>query len=206
MTTKTVNLYEFHELSDSARSKARDWWRECENQDFGAHGELNESAEDAAKLLGITFRRHDVGLMGGGQRSEPNIWWQLHVQGSGASFEGTYSYAKGCLKAVMNEWPTDTALHQIARDLVTLQKKYRYQARCTITSDSRSVHKYSMDVEADGLADDDATALLETMRDFADWIYKRIEAEYDYRMTDENVDDAIRTNGYTFTADGRRDD
>ena len=40
-------------------------------------------------------------------------------------------------------------------------------------------------------------AVTQLMRDFADWIYKQLETEYDYRMSDENVDESIR-NEYEF--------
>jgi hypothetical protein len=40
------------------------------------------------------------------------------------------------------------------------------------------------------------------MRDFADWIYKGLEAEYDYRMSDEAVDEAMEVNEYEFTEEG----
>ena len=51
---------------------------------------------------------------------------------------------------------------------------------------------------------DEATedALLAIMRDFADWIYSSLEAEYDYQMSDEAVDEAIIGNEYKFDEDG----
>jgi predicted DNA-binding protein len=36
------------------------------------------------------------------------------------------------------------------------------------------------------------------MRDFADWIYKGLEAEYDYRLSDENIDERIGDGEYQF--------
>ena len=69
MTTKTINLFTFDELSDKAKEHAREWWRECEAQDFGGHGELNEPIETAAKLLGISRR----GLLNKIQRYSINL-------------------------------------------------------------------------------------------------------------------------------------
>lgn len=211
MKTKTVNLYQFDELSDTAKEKARQWWRECESQEFGSFGELTESAETAAKLLGIEFGRHDIPLHGGGQRREPKVWWQLHVQGSGASFEGDYGYARGSAQNIRKEFPTDTTLHAIADGLQRIQKRYAYKIEARIQTNSREVHKYAMSVDAvlpnaNMLGENDENALLELMRDFADWIYKNISDEWDYRMADENVDDSMRANEYYFTEDGQRDD
>jgi hypothetical protein len=210
MTTKTVNLYTFNELTPSAKEKAREWWRECEAQTFGSFGDLTEPAETVAKILGISFKTHSVRTMGGKDRYEPNIWWLLEARGQGASFEGTYSYAKGSAKTIASEFPTDTELNRIARELANLQKKYAYRLGCVITADRRSVHKYGMEVElenyGDGVKEDDAATLLELMRDFADWIFKGLQEEWEYRMSDDNVDDSIEANEYTFTSDGSRED
>ena len=36
------------------------------------------------------------------------------------------------------------------------------------------------------------------MRDFADWIYAQLEAEWEYQNSDDHVDESIRINGYEF--------
>jgi hypothetical protein len=51
----------------------------------------------------------------------------------------------------------------------------------------------------------DAT-VTESLRDFADWIYRQLETEYEWRMADEQVDYAITANEYTFDESGRRAD
>ena len=43
-------------------------------------------------------------------------------------------------------------------------------------------------------------------RHFADWIYKRLENEWEYQNSDEAVDESIICNGYEFTKDGIWDD
>lgn len=209
MTTKTINLYTFDELSKQAKEKAREWWRECEAQDFGGHGELNEPVETAAQLLGISLRHHDVQLLGGKTRQEPNIYWTLHVQSSGASFDGTYSHVAGSLARIKREFPKDAELHRIARGLGDVQARYGYKVHAVITSDSRE-HFLNVDLETDsikhrGITDSDDEAVRELFRDFGWWIYKYIDAEYSYRMEDEEVDNAIVGNGYTFTKEGKRE-
>lgn len=203
-----VKLYQFDELSDKAKEKAREWWRLSEGELFGAHGELYEPYETAAKLLGIEFSQRPVPLMSGKTRYEPAIFWQLHVQGSGASFDGTYSYAKDCSKKIREEFPTDTKLHSIVDGLVALQKKNGYKLTATVKADRRAVHQYAMHADVskgDDYADDDtSTDVQALMRDFAGWIYKGISDEWDAHMEDEYVDDAITANEYEFYEDGRR--
>jgi hypothetical protein len=207
MREKTVKLYHFDELSDAAKERARQWWRDCENQDFDT-SYMYETFETAAKLLGIEFDTRPIKLMGGGTRYEPKIWWSgFSSQGDGASFEGSYSYAKNCSRVIRGEFPTDAKLHAIADSLTASQKANGYKLTAKITqSDSHYSHKYTMRADVykgDNDADEETSdTVLELMRDFAEWIYRSLEAEYEYRMGDENVDESIRINEYEFTEDG----
>jgi hypothetical protein len=209
--TVEVKLYQFEELSDKAKEKAREWWRECEAQEFGQDSEwFYESYVTAAKLLGIEIDTHPVKLMRGGTRYDPKIWWMLHNQGAGASFEGSYSYAKDAAKKIAKEFSEEHSAVKLAERLQALQKKYRYRITARITTDSRDVHKYSMGLETDFFSGDagkdDYKELLDIMRDFADYIYRSIQDEYEYRMSDENVDESIRINEYWFRENGQRSD
>lgn len=200
MITKTINLYTFGELSDNAKEKARQWWRDRENESFSDDLDL-EWIETAAKLLGITFKQR------GDKRKESCVWWELHRQGAGASFDATYSYSKGSVKAVAAEFPKDEELNRIARELAVIQKEHRYKVSAVIKSDSRGHYFTDIDIDRgdydnDWLTSDDAKAVEELFKDFAQWIYKYIAAEWDHRMSDEYVDDAITANEYTFTVTG----
>jgi hypothetical protein len=42
------------------------------------------------------------------------------------------------------------------------------------------------------------------LRQFADWIYRQLEVEHDYQLSDENADETIRANDYEFTSEGKR--
>ena len=43
----------------------------------------------------------------------------------------------------------------------------------------------------------------EALRAFMQWIYTRLEAEYDYLQSDEVIIESIDANGYEFTANGK---
>jgi hypothetical protein len=214
MRTIEVNLYQFDELSDEAKGKARDWFRELEAQDFDAYGELWEPAEAAAKLLGITFAKTAVNLVSGKTRYESDIRYSgFSSQGDGASFVGSYEYAKGSTKAVRKEFPEDADLHAIADALAAIQRKHGYLLTADISQSGSYVHKYTMDVEVSKrsnmatLESEDThmhDAILESMRDFAQWIYDGLRDEYEYCQSDEAVDEGIRANEYEFTEDGKR--
>lgn len=204
MRTIEVKLFQFDELSDEAKEKARDWYRE--GDEFRP---LFEPFETAAKLLGITLGTTQIPLMNGKTRQETDIRYSgFSSQGDGASFVGSYEYAKGCSKAVRQEFGTDNTLLAIADGLTALQRKHGYKLVATITAgSSHYVHKYTMDVSFDNLdheQEDIYAEMLSLMRDFAQWIYDGLRDEYDYQTSDEAVDENITANEYEFHEDGSR--
>lgn len=213
MRTVEVGIYTFTELSESAKEKAREWFRDGESQDFGAFGELWEPAQTAAKILGIDFDMKGHQLHGGKTRQEPNIMYSgFSSQGDGASFTGTFSPKHSSID-IRKEFGTDTKLHAIADALSAFHSRYillhssrDWSAKIT-QNDNHYVHKYTMyaevyDAEGQEMDADLSKEFTEIMRDFAQWIYDGLEAEYDYRMSDACIDEAMESNEYEFTEDG----
>lgn len=209
--TLTKTAYHFDELSDHAKENARQWWRDLEQQDFDTEYVI-EDAQRIGAILGIELATHPVKLMGGGTRYEPTVYWSgFSSQGDGASFEGRYAYAKGAHKLIRKEAPQDKHLHAIADELLAIQRKvgYSIEARATqgVGSNFYS-HSGTMRVEAWDTRDeyrDIGTAeedVRQALRDFADWIYHQLESEYEWRMADKQVDDAITANEYDFDENG----
>lgn len=210
--TLTKTVYTFGELSPSAKERARDWWRSLENDDFDTECTIDD-AQRMGAILGIELDTKPVKLMGGGVRYDPVVYWSgFSSQGDGACFEGRYRYAKGARKAIRAEAPQDTELHRIADTLQATQRRafYRIEARCQHRGHYQ--HSGCMQVEIDNSYSSDLPylpegaedAITQAMRDFADWIYRQLEAEYEWRMANEQVDDAITANEYTFDERGNR--
>ncbi|MFA5898333.1 MAG: antitoxin of toxin-antitoxin stability system [Hyphomicrobium sp.] len=203
-------LYTFDELSDRAKEIARDWWRQCENDDFDAEYVI-EDAERMGAILGIEFDTRRVQLMSGATRTEPRVYWSgFSSQGDGAQFEGRYAYAKGAPAKIKKETGgTDSELYRIALDLQATQKRNRYRLEAR-TDCKRAQYSHSgwMNVEVWADTDRDIgdaeSEITRALRDFADWIYRQLESEYEWRMADEQVDDAILANEYTFDENGHR--
>jgi len=221
MRQETVNIYTFDELSDAAKEKAREWYRGCmDSSDFDY---VIEDAVRMGELLGIEFRTHAVKLYGGKIRYDANIYWSgFDSQGDGASFEGTYQYKKGALKAVQAACPTEWTgndgikheysgnkeLYRIAGVLQRAQASQFYQIATRVTQSGRYYHAHTMcfEHERDDGKDlkNDCEDIEEALRDFANWIYDQLDKENDYRDSDEYIDEAIIVNDYEFTAEGRR--
>lgn len=211
MRTETIvkTVYTYAEMSDEAKEAARDWFKDGAAQDFDYEC-IYEDATTVAKILGIDLDQKQVPLMNGTTRPEPKIWFSgFCFQGSGACFEGSYAYAKGASKAIRSHAPQDEELHAIADALQALQKPFFYRLEATCNHSGRYYHSGCMSVCA-GVADcgfhdvseDTENTLTDVLRSFADWIYARLEAEYEYQTSDEYAQEGIEANEYEFNEDG----
>lgn len=204
-----TTVFKFAELSDEAKEKAREWFREGA-LDHDWWDCVYDDAATCAKLMGIDLDQKPVKLMGGGTRYDPAIWFSgFSSQGDGACFEARYSYVKGAAKAIRGHAGQDSELHRIADALQAVQRANFYQL--VARADHRGHYYHSGCMRVDVSRADDREVSRETeetvtqlLRDFADWIYRQLEAEHDYRLSDENVDETILVNEYEFTESGKR--
>lgn len=211
MRVVETNVFQYDELDDRAKERAREWYSRHVFEDSCDWEFVYEDAAEVADILGIDLRQRRVQLMGGGHRYEPSIYFSgFWSQGDGACFEGTYRYAKGATKKIREYAPQDKELHRISDELQAVQRKHFYHLIASMNHTGHYCHSGCMSVEVEhnedryrdiGDAEDDIRQL---MRDFADWIYDRLESEYDYQTSDEVVEEAIRANEYEFDEEGAR--
>lgn len=206
-----TTVYQIDELSDEAREKARDWYRQG-GFDYEWYEFVYDDFERICEIIGVELRTVAVRLYGGGTRQKPCIWFSgFWSQGDGACFEGDYSYAKGSCAAIRAYAPKDEALHRIADALADIQRRNFFQLSARAAHRGRYYHEFSMaiSVERDSPVYQQMTKgaeadVSEALRDLARWLYRRLEAEFEGLNSDEAVDEAIAANEYSFTADGRR--
>lgn len=212
VVSKTV--FKFEELSDSAKEKARSWWRDA-IMDAEWWDTCYEDASDIGKMLGIDLNTKRVQLLGGGHRYDPCIYFSgFSSQGDGACYEASYEYAKGALKKLEAEFKSDDMawikqVFQIASALQQVQRQNFYQLTATTKHRGHYYHSYCMDVEVSRKDDkpvsrDDEETVKTLLRDYADWIYRHLERECEYQNSDEVVDENIIANEYDFDEDGKR--
>jgi len=202
-----TQVFTFDELSIEAKEKARAWYRE-DNLDYDWWDCVFDDFVDICEMLGIELKTRPVPLMGGGVRHQPCIWFSgFCSQGDGASFEGSYRYAKGSVAKVMAHAPKDEDLLGIAQGLTETQRRNFFGLTATITHRGRYCHAYSMEINVcrDDVAmtEDTEEDVTEALRDLANWLYARLEAEYEYLQSDAAVDESIVMNQYAFTASGK---
>lgn len=200
-----TTLFKYSELSDTAKEKAREWYaRASEGDNFFAECVI-EDAATIADLMGI-----DLNLTRTNNGNyKPSIFYSgFWSQGDGASFNCNYQYKKGSVADVMNWAPNDKELHRIARALQTIQKRHFYKLRAKSRVSGHYVHARCMSVDAwhtddeyrdIGEAEND---IQECLRDFANWIYKRLETEWEYQNSESVIAENIECNEYEFTEDG----
>lgn len=112
------------------------------------------------------------------------------------------------LKALKADFAKDKELERIHRELRHYAKHYP-QATCTSKHTGHYYHSRSVSLdpvlgEEIDYNQETHDGLEEALRDFMDWIYKALEEENDYLLSDEVVDESIRANEYEFTEEGYR--
>lgn len=205
---KTIGteVFEYAELDESAKAKARDWYREG-GFDYEWYG--FEDKFEIAKRLGLDIEpvvkndRHNGILFSG--------FWS---QGDGACFMGRYNGTVDALAQVKGWAPQDAELLRIAKCLDEAQASVQHALKANITHRGLCYHEYTMvfdfsdDSEADSVPDELMQAaeehITEALRSFARWIYRQLEDEYNYLNSDEAVAETIEANKYTFDSEGRR--
>lgn len=199
----------FNELSDEAKAKAREWWRS--HYEFDAECTIDDAC-DVAELMGLDIRCERKHRADGTSSWGPSVYWSgFWNQGDGASFKGIYTYRKGSVAAVKAYSPKDTELHRIVKALAGAQRRAFYQLGADIRQSGRYYHEMSMEIQVYKPKDEYCPVpvsaeedIIEALRDFARWIYRQLEQEYEYQTADEQVDEAIIINEYEFDEEGNR--
>ena len=206
---KTV--FKFDELSDKAKQAARDWCREWIGEDWTP---LDDSdwLEETAKLLGIDLMptkdvHYCVGDCSGGDF---------------VTFAGSWTYRPEAVDAIAKERPTDAELLRIANELQRAWTAVAMAGGTMLTADmttrSTGCHSEAMDVEVesdielrDGCDPDDCLipqfaieTVGECMTDFAHWMLTSFQADWEWTIGDENIDETLVSNEYEFDEDGDR--
>lgn len=92
------------------------------------------------------------------------------------------------------------------------QLRNAFGLRATTKHRGHYYHSRSMDIDVYDARDEsrdlgeDEKLLTECLIDFADWMYRQLDAENDYQYSDEAVDECIEANDYKFTEEGERHD
>lgn len=215
MRIQETKVYTYDELSDEAKEKARDWYRDGA-LDYDWWDGLYEDFAQRAEELGIDLRKNPFTL-----RNEPEINFSgFYCQGSGSSFAGTWSADKIQGDKLREECPTETELHRILSELESIAKEDPGMSATINTGgdnwinievcdgEEASERLNELEYESGEYKNLSKTYrereddLIQTLRDFNHWIYQGLQKEYEWLNADEQVEESIRANKYEFTEDG----
>ena len=187
MQTKVIETYGIEELEGRAKENALEWLRE--GLDYEWYDSVFEDAKKCASILGI-----EIG----------DIYFSMD---DGACFNGRFSYAKGWKKALKEYAPIDTELVRIGQELQKIQKTFLYQIGGTVGSNGRYHTTICGSADTNGrfadVPDYTINALSQVFTDFASWIYKNLQTEYDYLTSEGQLIETANANGYQFDENGR---
>lgn len=190
-----IEVFTFAELSDDAKERARDWFRQ--GIQFDTIDIIECTILDAAKMLGITIDRPRS------RRTGYAIDWNTNPVG--AAFAGSWRASDVRPGALVKEFPQDATLAVIAADLEKVAAEFPdAYANCDTGRGCFQRVEACCDDEYSGDADTDnvCAVIADALQSFAHWIGCTIAAEWEYQFSDECVDESIEANGYEFTADG----
>ena len=176
----TVKAYKFDELSEEAQERALNDLRWV-NVDGDWYEDVYYTIRAAGELLGLDI---------------DGIYFDTYLY---CTFDASYEYARGAVKAVKAEFPQDTELHGIAKDLQALQKRHFYSLSCAVR-EARDMNQYSCfrfgeDYECEDLGD--------IIDDFAHWARILLRDESEYLTSDEAIKEMIEANEYEFDEAGK---
>lgn len=182
-----TEIFKYNELNEKAQQKARDWYRTIISEDSFWSESVIEDAKDIGKLLGITI---------------DEIYWSgFWSQGDGACFEGKWAASDVDFKSLNTYIPQDKELQHIGGVLAGI-KEDNPNGIASIAHRGFYYHSHSMEIDIDNV--DEFVLVERSFIEFADWIYKCLEKEYEYANSDEQVAECILANDYEFTKDGKR--
>lgn len=203
MRTVEVKVYQFDELEEKAKEKARAWWKQSSEGDQYWFESIFDDFESICKILGIR--------LDGYKNGQKSIFFSgFSSQGDGASWAGRYDYAKESGKKIREYAPKDETLHAIADRLTSIQRPYFYGLRAKVSQSGHYSHEMTMGIDwaetenGREVKREDKDELLDAFRDLARWLYQTLEREYDWQNADAQVDELIRANEYEFNEDGSR--
>lgn len=193
--SRTITVYTAQELTGDARNTALEWLARG-NTDHDWYDVTIEDAKRLCALFGLTI--DDVQFSG------------FSSQGDGASLTGSYAYKAGGLAALQQEAPTEEKLHAAVRELQRIQRSRGYKLTATIERNRgdryvhpRSVTTTAYDSQGDEHGQEVTDAVAEAMRDVMTWIYRQLEAEYEYQTSEEACLESADANDYRFDKFGR---
>lgn len=195
----------FAELSERAKDKARESYTGEGYLDYEWWDSIFDDFIEVCTSLGINLRTRPVKTRNGKTRHDHDIFFSgFCSQGDGACFAGRYYFA-WTASIDIREHCDDKELHRIADELTAMQTTQRllgleFFTATISTSNHNNLRTEIDDWGIDEIGEPDEERFSDLMHDLADWLYRRLEDEYEYLCSNEVIDEYL--NDETFTETG----
>lgn len=187
MRTEQITIYQFDELSDDAKERARNWWRRCEEAD-GYHWwhEAKAALDAFCDHFGVKVTDYSVGAF------QPS-YVTLSLNRQDTEFGTHHDDNRVPGLAGVRLWKY--LRNQCGVDKL-LAKCCPFTGVCFDEDLLQPIREF--------VARPDARTYAELLNDCADSWLDAVVADDEARFDDENVDESIRCNEYEFTENGER--
>jgi len=216
-------VYKFEELSDGAKESARDEWIKAEHKCGDTYWSecVIDNAVEQAKFMGIEIEHRPTTRMDGKPgNGKPCIWFSgFSSQGDGACFEGQWYASDVEVGKTAGGWGASSATTEIKRiasvfeeiaekhpeaSFSVVHRGHYSHENCTEFSvDFGEIQEGEISPETDSALASAEDDLIENAKDFMRWIYRQLNNEYDYRMSDEAIEESIEANEWEFFENGQ---
>ncbi len=223
MRTETINICKFSELSDTAKEKARDWWRKCAETSSDTNSALTHLIEEDLAAVGYPTADIDFSLsycQGDGvafytdyhgknkrkrQSGEKHLydvdlrrlWIKRIARAAGAELRAR-------IQPFIDKYGVDL-LNQVNIAITRNSYGHRYSHYNTMTVDVSIDEGFFNSAEleeVDDLVHEVEELIQEDVKDISRTIERAGYKEYEYQTSAEYVDERIGAGSYEFTEDG----
>jgi len=181
-TVTTVKIYAYFEELEEDRKKAAIEENKHINIEDGWYESSFEDAREVGSLMGLNVA--EIYFRG------------FSSQGDGACFNCTFSHIADIVESIKEYAPLDEQLHSIAARFSEQHAKALHTAHGLTKSRFTRCSMLTTIKHDKGVVKHDEWR--ELLEDFASWIYKRLESEYDYLISDEAIKNTLIANEKEF--------
>jgi hypothetical protein len=199
--------FKFSELSEKAKEKAREWYRECVSQDW--EPDLDDAAT-CLSYLGFEVNKESYSTRVGTRQRWAISYSIGYCQSDFADFAAEWKAEAIDMAGLLAYAPIDTELHKMCARAMALMLRHPLAVGAVRRRNhGGSECEYAYRNPDDGQAVDDVDFALQhdleaIAKDICAWLYKQLRDEYEYQTSDEQVIEGIEANEYDFDEDGER--
>lgn len=202
--TIETTVYAYNELSDKAKEKAKAWY--SETLDSSDYYHVQENFEDQLRIIGF----YDVVTQ----------WSGFNSQGDGACFTGRFECSDvATALAKLNEYHNfDKEFLEQAAIILNIANNFNMKGetlRFRVIHSGRYYHHNSIDLsdveiqnnetgQTFALSDEGECDIRRACRMLCIDLYKRLDDQNDELYSDEQINETMAANEYTFLENGQR--